>query len=127
MTAGAAALRATRNAVAALVALLCGLFALWHAARYSAPTATLACALGITPWLVVGPGLWRGDRQRCIAATLLTVPYIGYGLMEVLANPGVRVYAGALVLLAFALFVALLARLRLSRRSGAAPNARTAP
>ena len=127
MTAATSALRATRDAIAALVVLLCGLFVLWHAARYSAPTAILACVLGVTPWLLVGPGLWRGDRQRHIAATLLTVPYVGYGLMEVLANPGVRVYAGALVLLAFALFVALLARLRLSRRSAAAPSARTAP
>jgi len=122
-----AALRAARNAVAILVVLLCALFALWHAARYTAPTAALATAIGVAPWLAFAPGLRRGDRSRTLAATLLTVPYLGYGLMEVLANPGARVYAGALVLLAFALFVALLACLRLSRPSAAAPTARTAP
>ena len=55
-------------------------------------------------------------------ATLLTAPYLGYGLMEVLANPGARLYAGALVLVAFATFVALLASLRLSPPPAAAPT-----
>ncbi len=127
MIARSTALRAARSAAGALVVGLCALFVCWHAARYSAHTAVLAAALGVTPWLAIGPGLWRGERQRQVAATLLTVPYLGYGLMEVLANPGARRYAGALVLLAFALFVALLACLRLSRPSAAAPSARTAP
>ena len=127
MTAAERALRTARNAVAVLIGLLCAVFALWHASRYSTATAALACVLGITPWLVIGPSLWRGNQRRHIVATLLTAPYLGYGLMEVFANPGASAYAGATVLLAFALFVALLARLRLSRPSIAAPNARTAP
>jgi uncharacterized membrane protein len=127
VTGAASARRAARNAAAVLIALLCALFVCWHAARYSAPTAALASALGVTPWLAIGPSLWRGSRHGLVAATLLTVPYLGYGLMEVLANPGVRLYAGALVLLAFALFVALLACLRVNRPSAAAPSGRTAP
>jgi uncharacterized membrane protein len=118
----APALSTARNAVAGLIGLLCALFVTWHAARYSAATAALACTLGVAPWLALGPSLWRGDRRSHVAATLLTAPYLGYGLMEVLANPGARVYAGALVLLAFALFVALLAFLRLSRPSTAGPT-----
>jgi len=117
----AAARRAARGAVVTLVGVLCALFAAWHIARYRAPTAALACALGIIPWLALLPGLWRGDRQTHVAATLLTVPYLGYGLMEVLANPGARLYAGGLVLVAFAVFVALLASLRVIRPSTAAP------
>ena len=98
--------RAARDLVAALVVALCALFAVWHLARYSAPTAALACLLGVAPWLVILPGLWRGDRRRHIVATLLTVPYLAYGLMEVLANPGARLYAGALVLLAMWIYFA---------------------
>jgi uncharacterized membrane protein len=119
---GAAARTAARNAVAGLVGLLCALFVIWHVARYGAATAAVACAIGVLPWVAVLPGLWRGDRQRHIVATLLTAPYLGYGLMEVLANPGARLYAGALVLVAFATFVALLASLRLSRPATAAPT-----
>lgn len=122
MTAAPPALRAARGAVAALVSLLCTVFVTWHAARYSAPTAALAGALGVLPWLAVAPGLWRGDQRRYLVATLLTVPYLAYGLMEVLANPGARRYAGTLVLLAFAVFVALLSVLRLSRPATAAPT-----
>ena len=122
MSAPAPPARAARNAVAALVVLLCAVFVLWHAARFSAATAALAALLGVTPWLAVAPGLWRGDRRRYVAATLLTSPYLGYGLMEVLANPGARRWAGALALLAFALFVGLIAFLRVSRRSAAVPT-----
>jgi uncharacterized membrane protein len=122
VTATATALRAARNAVAALIGLLCTVFVLWHGARYSAPTAALAGVLGVAPWVAIGPGLWRGDRRRHVAATLLTVPYLGYGLMELLANPGARLWASAVVLLAFAEFVALIAFLRLSRPSIAAPT-----
>ncbi len=119
MTAPAPVLRTARNVVAALVVMLCALFVLWHAARFSTPTAALAGALGVAPWLAIGPSLWRGRRQA--AATLLTAPYLGYGLMELLANPGARPWAASLVLAAGALFVALIASLRLSRRSAAAP------
>jgi uncharacterized membrane protein len=122
VTAAPPTLRAAGGAVAILISLLCALFVAWHGARYSTPTATLAGALGVAPWLAIAPGLWRGDRRRYLVATLLTVPYLAYGLMEVLANPGARRYAGALVLLAFALFVALLAFLRLSRPATAAPT-----
>ena len=122
MTAAPPALRAVRGVVATLIGLLCAVFVTWHGARYSAPTAALAGALGVAPWLAIAPGLWRGDRRRYLVATLLTAPYLGYGLMEVLANPGARRYAGALVLLAFAVFVALLSVLRLSRPATAAPT-----
>jgi len=41
--------------------------------------------------------------------------------MEVVANPGARVYAATTLLTAFALAVALVAFLRVSRRTAAAP------
>ena len=126
MSAPAGAARTARHAVAALVLLLCADFAFWHALRFSAPTAALLCTFGVAPWLLLAPGLWQGQRPRHEAATLLTAPYLGYGLMEVLANPGARPFAGALVLIAFALYVALAAFLRLTRPTAAAPPVRTA-
>ena len=126
MNAAAGAARTARHAVATLVVLLCADLALWHAVRFSAPTAALIGALGVAPWLLLAPGLWQGQRRRHEAATLLTAPYLGYGLMEVLANPGARPFAGALVLIAFTLYVALAAFLRLSRPTAAAPPVRMA-
>lgn len=112
---------AARNAVAVLELLLIADFALWHALRYSPPTAALLIALAVIPWLAIAPSLWRGNRRRHAWATLLTAPYLGYGLMEMLANRGARVWAGVLVLAAFVLFVALTAFLRISRPPARAP------
>jgi len=90
-------------------------FALWHLTRFSARTAALAIAVGYGPWLAVARGLLSGERRSHALACLMTVPYLGYGLMEVLANPGARAGAGATVLASCAAFVALVAYLRVSR------------
>lgn len=118
---------AVRRVVLVLVLVLCVLFVVWHAQRFSVGTATLAGVLGVAPWLAPLRGLQRGSRRTYAATTLLTLPYLGYGLMETLANPGARVYAAATVLTAFALFVALIAFLRVSRPALPAPSERTAP
>ena len=99
---------------AALAALALA-FALWHLTRFSARTAALALVVGCAPWLLVARGLWRGERRSYALACLLTVPCLGYGLMEVLANPGARGYAGATVLASCVAFLALVAYLRVSR------------
>ena len=117
----AAATRA-RHLVALLELLLVMDFGIWHALRFSVATAGLLIALGVLPWVLLAPGLWRGDRLRHVWATLLVAPYLCYGIMEVLANPGARPYAGGLVLIACALFTALVAFLRVSRRRAPAPT-----
>ncbi len=111
---------ATRAVALGALAALLAVFIAWHVARFSAATAGLACGLGVAPWLALAPGLWRGDPKRLTVGLLLTTPYLGYGLMEVLANPGARGFAAATVLLAFALAVALAAALRVSRPAAAA-------
>jgi uncharacterized membrane protein len=116
------AARRARAVVLLLVVLLCGWFVLWHLARFSRGTALLAGAAGVLPWLLLAGGLVRGRPQACLAALLLTTPYLGYGLMEVLANPGARAYAATLVFLSFALAVAAIACLRLTRRRAPAPT-----
>lgn len=122
--------RAVTNARAValtLVVALCCVLVAWHSARYSPQTALLASFVLVAPWAALLPGLWRGRRLVYAGAMLLTLPYIGYGLMDALANPGARAYASATALLGFAIFFALVAWLRISRLARPAPNARTAP
>lgn len=107
--------RRWRVATVVTATALCVLFALWHLARFSTPTALLVTLLGCLPWAFVLPGLAAGRAQSGMKALLLTTPYLGYGLMEVLANPGARPWAAASVFLAFATAVGAIVLTRLSR------------
>lgn len=105
---------APRRIALLLTGALVGVLVAWHASRLSPGAAWLACAITVTPWLAALPGLLAPRRRGYQAAAILTAPYLTYGLMEVLANAGARTYAGATVLVAFALFVALVHALRAS-------------
>jgi uncharacterized membrane protein len=105
--------------------VLCGLvigllmeIVLWACLRYRPSTAGMLALGAIAPWCFLLPGLWRGERRPALWAILLTSPYLGYGLMEILANPGARVLASAQVLLSFAVFAAAIAHLRITRPQG---------
>jgi uncharacterized membrane protein len=115
------AVRAVRALALVLLAALGAVFVYWHVLRLSPHAALLASALGVAPWLLLVRGLWRGSARAYVGALLLTTPYLGYGLMEVIANPGARRYAATMLFVAFALAVALVAFLRVSRRAAAAP------
>ncbi|MCZ8130693.1 MAG: DUF2069 domain-containing protein [Steroidobacteraceae bacterium] len=125
--AGNAAVPRARAVVLVLLVALLAVLMAWHALRYASGPATLAIAVAVLPWLAPLRGLLAGNRRTYAIASLLAIPYLGYGLMEVLANPGARGYAGATVFLAFGLFIALIAYLRVSRPAPPAPSARTAP
>ena len=116
-----------RAAVLVLLTALLAVLVAWHAVRYAPGPASVAIAFAVLPWAAPLRGLLAGRRRTYAIASLLAIPYLGYGLMEVLANPGARGYAGATVFLSFALFVALVAYLRVSRPAPPAPSARTAP
>ena len=103
-----------RRVALALTALLIAVLVGWHVARLSRTAALIACVITVGPWLLTLPGLLAPRRRGYQAAAILTSPYIVYGLMDTLANQGARVYAGATVLVAFALFVALVHALRAS-------------
>ena len=81
----------------------------------------------MAPWLLALRPLVRGRPDAYLGALLLTTPYLGYGLMELVANPGARAMAAATVFVSFALAVGFTACLRLSRRAAAAPTSQTAP
>lgn len=54
----------------------------------------------------------RGSSKATAAATLLLIPYLGWGLTEILANPAARLFAVFSVLFGVACFGALILRLR---------------
>jgi uncharacterized membrane protein len=101
--------------LATTTVLLLAELATWVFLRYRPGTAALLFGVGAAPWLLLLPRLARGDRRATLWAVLLTSPYLAYGLMEILANPGAKAWAAGAVFLSFALFVAAIGHLRLSR------------
>jgi uncharacterized membrane protein len=92
----------------ALVALL---FALALVPEASAIRLLLA-ALGTAPLWIAAPRLWAGHQRTYKWMTILVVPYVAFALTETVANPAARPWAMACSLIAFALFVLLIAYLR---------------
>jgi uncharacterized membrane protein len=104
--------------------------------RGSAITATLLLIAAIVAWIALPtlslirvsiaiaataplwmwlPSLWRENRRSFAAMTLCIVPYMVAALTELIANPAARIWASATLVLSFALFVLLIAFLRLTR------------
>ena len=78
--------------------------------------AGLGFALLLTlPLLLPWYGLVRGHRFTHIWGTLCVMPYLVLGVMEAIANPDQRGWAGACILLALAFFAALILYLRVTR------------
>ena len=107
--------KSLHRAVIGWVILLCADWVGWHSQRYSGQTGLILSLCGILPWLALLPSLWRGERRRLVASTLLLSPYLAYGLMDWVANPGAKGYALSLVLIAAALFMTVIVYLRLSQ------------
>jgi uncharacterized membrane protein len=70
----------------------------------------------LVPLLLPLPGLLQGRRRTYAWCTLCLTPHLVYALTEVVANPAVRPLALAMIALVFALTVALVAYLRLTRK-----------
>lgn len=108
-----------RGVAAALVLTLIVWLTAWHTVRLSNGAAAVALIMLLPPWFAVLPGIARGNRRTQQLGAFLTAPYLAYGLTEVLANPGARFYAGGTVLIAFAVFVAIVHSLRTDAASHA--------
>jgi uncharacterized membrane protein len=78
------------------------------------PSALLALVL-LVPLLAPLPGILRGDRRTHAWATLCIVPGFIYGLTEAVANPATRTVAAMVLGSSLALFIALVAYLRVTR------------
>ena len=98
------------------LALLLVLLTWWLAASKWPPSyASLAVLILIFPLAGILPALVRGSLRASSAASLLLVPYIGWGLTEAVANPDSRIYAALTVFAGTASFAALIIWLRLLR------------
>lgn len=78
------------------------------------PSAILALVL-IVPLLAPLRGIARGDRRTHAWATLCVLPGFVYGVTEAVANPTLRPIAALVLGSSLALFVALVAYLRVTR------------
>jgi uncharacterized membrane protein len=111
----------------ALVTLLCAIFITWHYTRFSHTTALILSLGALLSWLPLLLGISRKRASALMLSLLLTTPYLAYGMMEALANPGARAFAAALLLVSFLLAISLVASLRVSRLKTAAPSGQKAP
>lgn len=110
----AAALQA-RRAVLANMALLAACVAIAALRTGTWPQNLILAAALVAPLALPLSGIVRHRRRTYAWATLCVTPYFVYGMTEVIANPRVRVLAGAILVASLALFVSLVACLRLTR------------
>jgi uncharacterized membrane protein len=105
---------AARRVVLGCWALLALLMVAWHAMRLTPPAAALAIAVTLLPLAMPLRGLLGSVRRTYRWAPLVLAPYLAYGLMEWIANPGARPFALATLAVAFAAFASIVAWLRVS-------------
>ena len=80
-----------------------------------AASLTLLTLFLLLPLALPLPGMMRRRRRTYAWATLCLTPHFVYALTELVASPGLRLHAGAMLVLSLALMVALVAYLRFTR------------
>ncbi len=110
-------LRLARASAIALWLLMVALTASWPAWTAGARTPFVIGAVAVAVIVLLLPlrGLWKGRRRTYGLASLVIVPYVGFGAMEVVANPAVRLPAAALMFVGLASMASLVVYLRISR------------
>jgi uncharacterized membrane protein len=104
-----------RNAVLGATVFLIIVIACWILSTGLSWARALAAILLTLPLWILLPALVRGDRRRYAAMTLCLAPYLVIALTELVANPASRFWSTATLLLSFALFLLLIAFLRVTR------------
>lgn len=107
--------RRAQRAVLATIGLLsaCIVFAALRSTPW--PGSLVMAAVLVAPLALPLPGIAHGQRRTFAWAALCVTPYFIYGATEVIANPQVRLASGAILIASLALFVSLVAYLRLTR------------
>lgn len=107
--------RRARIAVVATIANLILALVVWRVRTgFSIGDGLLIVALTL-PLLIATPRLLAGHRRTYAWMTLAVTPFIVVGITEAVANPAQRVWAGLCLIVAFLLFVLLIAYLRVTR------------
>jgi uncharacterized membrane protein len=113
--------RQLRLAVLGATVALIVLVLLWRFAGGFSIGELVLVAVLITPLGIALPRLRTGERRTYAWATLAVIPALVLALTEVIANPIARPWAAMCLFLAFAVFVMLIAYLRLTRTPTAGP------
>jgi uncharacterized membrane protein len=100
--------RANTLALTITLALI-AVIALWQVPR----AGWLVATLSTVPLWLTSAALLRHRPQARAWTTLCPIPYVCFGVMELIANPAARGWAAASVLLAFSLFTVLAGLLRM--------------
>jgi len=107
--------RVARSAALAAMSLLAACVTLATLLSGEWPASVPVAAVLVLPLALPLRGILQWRRRAFAWATLCVTPYFVYGATEAVANPAVRVLAGAILFGSLALFVALVACLRLTR------------
>jgi uncharacterized membrane protein len=115
-----------RIAVIANIAALVVSLIVWRATTgFSTADAVLIAILTLPLWFAL-PKLLAGNRRTYAWMTLAITPYLVVAITEAVANPRTRAWAGLCLMVAFLLFILLIAYLRVTRAVPTLPS-RTEP
>jgi uncharacterized membrane protein len=104
-----------RIAVVSTIGLLIAALVTWRVRTgFSIADAVLIVVLTL-PLLIALPRLLAGHRRTYAWMTLAITPFLIVAITEAVANPAGRAWAGLCLLVAFVLFVMLIAYLRITR------------
>lgn len=104
-----------RIAVVSTIGILIAALVTWRVQTgFSAGDAVLIAVLTL-PLLIALPRLLAGHRRTYAWMTLAVTPFLIVAITEAVASPDGRVWAALCLIVAFALFVLLIAYLRVSR------------
>jgi uncharacterized membrane protein len=104
-----------RIAVVSTIGILIAALITWRVRTgFSVGDAVLITVLTL-PLLIALPRLLAGHRRTYAWMTLAVTPFLIVAITEAVANPGGRVWAALCLVVAFVLFVLLIAYLRVSR------------
>nr|WP_298723821.1 DUF2069 domain-containing protein [uncultured Steroidobacter sp.] len=105
----------TRIVVVSTIGILIATLIAWRVQTgFSIADAVLIVVLTL-PLLIALPRLWAGHRRTYAWMSLAVTPFLIVAITEAVANPAGRAWAGVCLIVAFLLFVLLIAYLRLTR------------
>jgi uncharacterized membrane protein len=107
--------RRTRIAVASTLASLIMALVAWRVNTGLSIGDVVLIVVLTLPLLIATPRLLAGHRRTYAWMTLAVTPFLVVAITEAVANPAQRAWAGVCLVIAFVLFILLIAYLRVTR------------